>query len=78
MTAPQASLVTFLTNDFQTLNTAPHSAQVLAIPGNNVSTTPSLPVAATANRGVGNSGTTIYINPFSRSGSSCSVPASFL
>jgi PBP superfamily domain len=54
--------------ELQNLATAPHTAQILAIPnvGSNVGAVP-----ATANT---ISGKTIYINPFSKSGNSCNVP----
>jgi ABC-type phosphate transport system substrate-binding protein len=50
--------------------TAPHAADILAIPfaGTN---TPAVPVTGTAST-VG--GKTIYVNPFTKSGNSCSVP----
>jgi hypothetical protein len=79
LTATQSSLVTYLIAEFQTLNTAPHSAQVLAIPGIGTTTnTSAIPVSGTANRGTSGTATTIYVNPFTRIGVSCNEPISSL
>jgi hypothetical protein len=79
--AVATSIANFLIADLQNANTAPHSAQVLLIPGSGTNTTATLPVA-----GHGNScsnaacsvatSTTIYVNPFTRLGLSCNVPIS--
>jgi hypothetical protein len=63
------ALYTWLTTgELANIATAPHSAHVLAIPGvgTNVAAVPA--TAHTAG------GVTIYINPFSKNGASCSIP----
>jgi hypothetical protein len=57
--------------ELQAIATAPHAIDVLAIPnvGGNVGTVPASGTASTI------SGKTIYINPFTKGGNSCSIPA---
>lgn len=67
----QTSLIGYLTTAFQTLGSAPHAADVLAIPGKgspaNAASLPPTPNGATP-------ATTIYVNPFTRKASSCNTP----
>jgi hypothetical protein len=74
LSADQQGLITNLIAAFQTEATAPGAVDILAIPGNSTNVA-SLPVSGTATVV---SGKTIYINPFSRAGTSCATPASFL
>jgi hypothetical protein len=57
--------------ELQNVATAPHAADILAIPnqGTNVATVPVTSTASTVN------GHTIYINPFTKGGNSCNIPA---
>ncbi len=57
--------------ELQNVATAPHAVDVLAIPnvGTNVGTVPATATASTI------SGKTIYINPFTKGGNSCSIPS---
>jgi ABC-type phosphate transport system substrate-binding protein len=57
--------------ELQNVATAPHAADILAIPnqGTNTATVPVTNTASTVN------GHTIYINPFTKGGNSCSIPA---
>jgi hypothetical protein len=71
ITSPNGTaLYTFLTSgELTNLATAPHSVDVNAIP-NAGTNTPAVPVtSSTVN------GKTIYINPFTKSGNSCNIPA---
>jgi hypothetical protein len=52
------------------LATAPHTAQVNAIPNIGTNGTPAVPVSSNTN-GTG----TIYLSPFTKSGNSCNIPA---
>jgi hypothetical protein len=64
-----AAIATFLTGgELQALATAPHAIDINVIPGRggNVAVVPITSSAGTA---------TIYLNPFTRSGNSCNVPA---
>jgi hypothetical protein len=66
------ALYNFLTGgELQNLATAPHADQVLAIPnaGTNLAEVPVTNTASTVG------GKTIYINPFSKGGNSCTIPA---
>jgi ABC-type phosphate transport system substrate-binding protein len=67
----QSSLVTFLTTELQNVGTTPHLVDIDAIPtaANGASATLT---AQTAPSGLG--GASIYINPFTRAGTTCSVP----
>jgi hypothetical protein len=66
------ALYTFLTGgELANVATAPHTAQVNAIPS-IFTNTPTVPVTANTN-GTG----TIYINPFGKSGNSCNIPTEF-
>jgi hypothetical protein len=71
ITSPNGTaLYTFLTGgELTNLATAPHNVDVLAIP-NAGTNTPAVPVTSST---VG--GKTIYINPFTKSGNSCNIPA---
>jgi len=71
LTPDQQALISYLEGAFQTSTTAPSAVDVLANPNYN---TPSLPVSGTAVVPTGGS-KTIYINPFTRGGISCNVPA---
>lgn len=70
-TSAQSSLITYLTSQLQNVGTAPHVADVLAIPtsanGSSVALTPNTAAAALG-------GATIYVNPFTRSGVTCNIP----
>lgn len=57
--------------ELQNVATAPHADQVLAIPnaGTNIADVPVTNTASTVG------GKTIYINPFSKGGNSCTIPA---
>jgi len=65
-------LYNFLVTELSSVNTTPHVADILAIPGAgspiNKSTRP-----LTAN--MASAGAPIYVNPFTRSGNSCNVPS---
>ena len=63
----------WVTPQLQTLATAPHTAQVTAVTGLN-SQTATGTYALTSNAGTAPRDTTIYLNPASRGGSSCSAP----
>jgi len=76
LNAQQQSLVNFLTTEFQNANSAPHAADILLIPGAGTLDTPAVPVSSTSNAFGG--GTTIYVNPFTRNGSSTSLPGTAL
>jgi hypothetical protein len=71
LTGVTAALSTFLQTDLPKLATAPVLPDINAIPnvGGNVGTVP-----LTSQAGTGT--VVIYVNPFTRSGSSCSVPVS--
>jgi len=73
LTPSQTSLIAYLTPQFQTLATAPHAVDVLAIPGKgspaNAATLPPTPNGSATVK-------TIYVNPFTRSGNSCKSPLS--
>jgi hypothetical protein len=75
LTASQNSLAAFLINAFQNESTAPHAVDIMAIPGAGSSgNTPSLPVSGTVDTGPSGTATPIFINPFTRSGASCTTP----
>ncbi|MEJ0005162.1 MAG: hypothetical protein WDM77_01905 [Steroidobacteraceae bacterium] len=81
--AVAASIANFMTADLQNANTAPHTAQINLIPNSGTNTTPSLPVAGTANTCSNASCTThgtqaIYVNPFTKGSISCALPGSQL
>jgi hypothetical protein len=65
LSADQTSLVTFLTKEFQAEATAPNAADNLVIPGKSGNAATLPPVAS---RG-------IYVNPYTRGGSSCNAPS---
>jgi hypothetical protein len=71
LTPSQTSLIAYLTPQFQTLATAPHAVDVLAIPGKgspaNAATLPPTPNGSATVK-------TIYVNPFTRGGVSCKSP----
>jgi hypothetical protein len=76
LSTDQQAVVNYLVSAFQNVSTAPGAVDVLAIPSyNTANTTPvpntGLPISTTASV---NNGKTIYINPFTRSGTSCNVP----
>ena len=56
--------------ELSNIATAPHAKDIMAIP--NASNAPVVPVTSTAST-VG--GVTIYIDPFTKGGNSCSIPA---
>ena len=78
-TSAQTALITFLTSSMQAIASAPHLADVVAIPGLQGNTS-SVNTAGTANTttvsGLGTA--TIYVNPFTRSGVTCNLPVSTL
>jgi hypothetical protein len=74
LSGDQQTLIGDLIQDFQTESSAPGTVDILAIPADSTNNA-SLPVSSTSSV---NSGNTIYINPFSRSGVSCNTPLSFL
>jgi ABC-type phosphate transport system substrate-binding protein len=71
--SPNASaLYTFFTGgELSKIASAPHALDILAIP-NLTGNTAAVPVTGTAST-VG--GVTIYVNPYTRAGNSCNVPA---
>jgi ABC-type phosphate transport system substrate-binding protein len=69
LTSDQQQAITFLISAFQTKATVPGGVDILANPNYNAT---SLPITGTASV---NSGKTIYVNPFTRGGISCNVPA---
>jgi len=71
-TAAQSSLISFLTTELQNVGTAPHLADVLAIPSSNNAASVGLGTPSTAPSSLG--GATIYVNPFTRSGTTCNLP----
>jgi len=69
-----SAIATWLTSgELSALATAPHAKDILVIPNLNGGNAPGVPVTAAATSSVVG-GVTIYVNPFTRSGSSCSVP----
>jgi PBP superfamily domain len=71
-TGLQSSLITFLTTSLQNVGTTPHLVDVLAIPtaanGSSATLTPNTAASALG-------GAAIYVNPFTRAGTTCSVPS---
>jgi hypothetical protein len=68
-TAGGSALATFLTGgELQALATAPHAVDINVIPG-QAGNTAAVPLTSSAGA------QTIYINPFTRSGNSCNIPA---
>jgi hypothetical protein len=65
------NVANFIISQTQTEATMPHAVDVLAIPGRGGNKA-ALPVSGTANT---LNGKTVYINPFSRGGVSCNIPA---
>lgn len=63
------ALANFIISALQTEATAPHLVDVLAIPGLSTNNA-ALPVSGTASSGAA----TIYVNQFTRGGSSCNTP----
>lgn len=76
----QASIAGTLVASAQTIATTAHTVDINAIPDiGSPSNTPSLPVSSTVSSTFnGSSAPSIYINPYTRSKSTCSVPASDL
>jgi hypothetical protein len=76
LSALQSSLLSYVTTTLQSINTAPHLLDVLAIPG-VAGNTANKATAGTANTttisGLGTN--TIYVNPFTRSQVTCNLPA---
>jgi hypothetical protein len=71
LTPSQTSLISYLTTAFQTLSSAPHATDVLAIPGKgSPANSASLPPTPNGSATV----TTIYVNPFTRKANSCAAP----
>jgi len=71
LTANQTSLISYLNKAFQTLSSAPHAADILAIPGKgSPANAASLPPTPNGSATV----TTIYVNPFTRKANSCAAP----
>jgi hypothetical protein len=71
LTPSQTSLISYLTTAFQTLASAPHASDVLAIPGKgSPANAASLPPTPNGSATV----TTIYVNPFTRKAGSCNAP----
>ncbi|HLY53627.1 MAG TPA: hypothetical protein VKQ31_11495, partial [Steroidobacteraceae bacterium] len=76
-TGGDANVVDFLTSVMQTEATAPHVADVLAIPGvpAGAGNTPHSVLANSASAGGGALGAaTIFTNPFTRAGVTCNDP----
>jgi PBP superfamily domain len=72
-----ANVMNFIVTTLQTEATAPHVADVLAIPGVPAGTSPNVPHASIPNTlsnvpALGSSN--IYVNPFTRGGVTCSAP----
>jgi hypothetical protein len=70
---PAATLASWLIGELQDINTLPHLVDVNAIPGNSANDNPALPVSSTANT-LTTGGQAIYVNQFTRAGSSCFTP----
>jgi PBP superfamily domain len=64
------TIYSFLTTELANVNTAPHAADILAVPGaGSPKNAVSVPVVANTSE----PGSAIYVNPFTHSSSSCSV-----
>jgi hypothetical protein len=78
LSTAQTNLVNFITTTLQAIGTAPHIADINAIP-NVAGNVAHIDVAANGNTATGAltglGSTVIYTNPFTRSQSTCSVPA---
>lgn len=66
------TLATWLIGELQTEATAPHLVDINAIPGASTNN-PALPIQSTSNAQTAG-GTQIYVNQFTRAGSSCNTP----
>ena len=73
LSTSSAALSSWLIGELQDINTEPHLIDVNAIPGNSSNDTPALPVSGTANT-LPTGGQAIYVNQFTRAGSSCNTP----
>jgi hypothetical protein len=73
LTGNSATLSTWLIGELQTEATAPHLTDVNAIPLLSTNN-PALPVSSTANT-LPTGGVPIYVNQFTRGGSSCNTPS---
>ena len=71
-TGVAATLSSWLIGELQAEATAPHTDDVNAIPGLSTNN-PALPITSTANT-LSSGGPTIYVNQFTRGGSSCNTP----
>ena len=78
LSAAQGSLLTYVTTTLQAIATAPHIADINAIP-NVAGNVGHVAVASNGNTASGSltglGSTVIYTNPFTRSQVTCSVPA---
>jgi len=78
LTTKQSNLLTFLTSQMQAVGTAPHLADVNAIPG-IAGNTAAVSIGSTANNATGSlsglGSSTIYINPFTRGQVTCNQPS---
>jgi hypothetical protein len=80
VSASQASMIAALEKQMQIVTSAPHTAQVLSIPGTFAGTTntAAFDASTTADTNAAFGTATIYVNSYSRNGSACNVPqASF-
>ncbi len=77
LSAAQTNLVTYITTTLQSIATAPHIADINAIP-NIAGNVAHIDVATNANTATGSltglGSTPIYTNPFTRNQTTCSVP----
>jgi hypothetical protein len=69
LSADQQALISTLTSNFQLAPTAPGGADILLDPSEG--SLAAIPASSTA---VTSSGATVYVNPFTRGGVSCSIP----
>jgi hypothetical protein len=71
LTPAGSTIFGFLQKELSTVNTAPHVADILAIPNaGSPANTPAVPVVANTAQ----PGAAIYVNPFTRGGASCAIP----
>ncbi len=73
LTGNSLVLANWLIGQLQDINTESHLVDVNAIPGNSANDNPSLPISGTANTLL-SGGQAIYVNQFTRAGSSCDPP----